>query len=358
MPPEELHSLLFSIEQAVVAIARKRPRLTDRDAEAVFEQYRSYFRALRQGRELPEPSSAIGYREELLAEIWEVLLLREDRGVDAAVLDAGFAVNGRRVESLEEFYAIGFNELRKSARFWRKREGPKGYLRYVEGQLAEMLGTDQNFFHEPIRPDDGEREAAEPTLRLDWLAREYGIRLTTDPAAAPSPDPRLEAIDRAVEQQDLATARALARTLADERPDYLPGVLNYVGLVTEPTEIVAVSAERLGTTLELTDFPVPSGQPDGPYYLAEFIGHETVVIRLYLARGDYPAAVRRLQRLLDLGLPPFPLQDALMTLALSTQPDNPYFDPPLPVRAPEVEGCAAAVAMVRAMAEVLAESRG
>jgi hypothetical protein len=119
MPANQLYSLLFSIEQATVAIARKHTRLTDKEVEAVYLSYRDYFKAVRSGKDLEPPTSTISMKDDLFNEIWEVLLMREDNGYDEQFCDGSWSPGGTPITSVEQLYIMAFNEVRKSVRFWR-----------------------------------------------------------------------------------------------------------------------------------------------------------------------------------------------------------------------------------------------
>ncbi len=137
LPHPLLDPLLLSIEAATVSTWNDYPRLQDKDVEWVYEAYKDYFRAVVGGKDLAEPISTISVREHLLEAIWDVLLLREDQHADQHLVNnPAFAPAGRPIALLEEAYVSTFARLVKSARFWRKQEGPRGYLRYVEGFVS------------------------------------------------------------------------------------------------------------------------------------------------------------------------------------------------------------------------------
>jgi hypothetical protein len=129
--PIELYPLVTSIEQATVSAHRAYPRMTDKDVEAVYDQYRAYFQAVRQGKDPTEPSSTLAHRERLLEEIWNTLLAREAINADQGLLEGDWTIAGRPPRDLEEIYLKILNDLRKSVRFWRKRGGPRGYLTHI-----------------------------------------------------------------------------------------------------------------------------------------------------------------------------------------------------------------------------------
>jgi hypothetical protein len=130
-PPPELYPLLHGIESAVKATYAAHPRMTDKDVEAVYNQYRTYFQAVRQGKDPDEPVSTLPWREAALAAIWDAILIREEVGADDHLLEGQWTIAGRPPRDLEEIYLLAFNDLRKSVRFWRKRAGARGYLGHI-----------------------------------------------------------------------------------------------------------------------------------------------------------------------------------------------------------------------------------
>ena len=139
-PPHPLlEPLLFSIESIVISTWKGNPRLQDKDVAWVYEQYKTYFRAVGGGSDVPEPTSTTTYRETLLMDLWEMLLLREELQADGELVEnPAFAPAGRPLRQLEEVYIMAFNRLHKSVRFWRKTGGVRGYLNYVK----EYVGSE------------------------------------------------------------------------------------------------------------------------------------------------------------------------------------------------------------------------
>lgn len=106
--------------------------MTDKDVEAVYDTYRTYFQAVRQGKDPAEPTSTLDHRERLLEEIWNILLAREAIDADQNLLSGDWTITGRPPRDIEEIYLVALNGLRKSVRFWRKRAGPRGYLTHIK----------------------------------------------------------------------------------------------------------------------------------------------------------------------------------------------------------------------------------
>lgn len=393
MPAPQLMSLLFSIEQAVVAIARKRPRMTDKDAEAVFVSYRQFFQDIRQGKDVDDPYSTILYRQEMLNEIWEVLVYRERQRADAEHINGSFRTGPRPITSYEELYVMAFNELRKSARSWRKRGGKKAYLKHIEEHLRDTLGDDHQFFHGKVS-DDESHDQAHPTLRFDWLAETHGIQLTLEanrvlpedvteeqaiyhksfqrnPAAHVE---RLREIHEDLPEYPQLTndligalfaagldeeAQATADKMVTEHPDYLFGVSQYLRNTNDGEKLRSM-AHLLGPDRQITHFTTGTG---GAYHLQEFVAYEGAAINVFCAERNYADPIRRIERVMELGLPPQAMlhaaqQVALLHFGLLAKEAEEGLEGTLPSLPPEVEGAAGAVDLVRRVYEELLEGMG
>lgn len=382
MPAPQLMSLLFSIEQAVVAIARKRPRLVDKDAEAVFITYRKFFQDIRQGKDADDPYSTLRHKQELLDEIWEVLVYREQQGADAEHLDGSFASGNLPVTTVEELYILAFNELRKSARLWRKKNGPKGYLKHIEEHLRDSLGSDHQFFHGKVS-DESDEDRAQSQLNLDWLEKEHGIKLTTEPNRVLPEDVTEEQfvyqrsfsrnpaahVDRLREivadypehpqlTNDLIRAlitagqepeaNAIAEKMVADHPDYLLGVCNYLRFCEDEDRLQALSP-LLGPEREITHF---TAGKNGAYHLTEYLLFEQTAIKLFCTDHDYEAAMRRLERVLELGIPGGGMLDSAESIVLldfqnqeeqrAAKGEEFSINPP-----PNVTGCERAVPFIK-----------
>ncbi len=393
MPAPQLMSLLFSIEQAVVAIARKRPRMTDRDAEAVFVSYRQFFQDIRRGKDVDDPHSTILYRQEMLDEIWEVLVYREQQQADAEHINGSFRTGPRPVSSYEELYVMAFNELRKSVRFWRKRGGKKAYLKHVEAHLRDTLGDDHQFFHGKISDDDDDsQDQVQLKLRFDWLAEEHGIQLTLDPNRVLPEDvteeqsfyfksfqrnpaahvERLREIHEDLPEYPQLTndlvgalfaaglddeAQATADKMVEEHPDYLFGVSQYLRNTNDGEKLRSM-AHLLGPDRQITHFSPGKG---GAYHLQEFIAYEGAAINVFCAERNYEDSIHRIERVLELGLPPQVMVNAAQKVAmlhfsLLTEAEEEGSVPSLP---PDVAGSERAVDLVRhVFAEMIGGMRG
>ncbi|PHI21319.1 hypothetical protein CEQ90_02660 [Lewinellaceae bacterium SD302] len=138
-PSEDLIPLLSTIEIATGVVDQEHRGLNDKDVEFVYEAFHTFFKGEVQGRNLPEPSSTGKVKEILIGAIFDSLEGAEDDGLFDNLLDGSFAPGGRPVETVEELYVIAFNYLKKSARMWRKNNGPRGYLNGPVRDLMDNL---------------------------------------------------------------------------------------------------------------------------------------------------------------------------------------------------------------------------
>lgn len=382
MPAPQLMSLLFSIEQAVVAIARKRPRMVDKDVEAIFVLYRQFFQDLRKGKDVDDPYSSITYKQELLDEIWEALVFREREQADAQHINGSFRVGPRPVSSYEELYIMAFNDLRKSVRFWRKKGGKKVYLKHIEEHLRENLGNDHQFFHDEIKDGD-DHDRGQLNLRFDWLAEKHGIQLTMEPNRVLPEDvteeqsiyhksyqrnpaahvERLREIHEDLPEYPQLTndlvgalfaagqeeeAQAMADKMVNDHPDYLFGISQYLRNATDGERLRSM-AHLLGSNRQVTHF---TAGKDGAYHLQEFIAYEEAVINVLCAERNYEEAIKRIERVLQLDLPPQAMLSAANKVAIlhfalladAADEDGNSTLPALPIEVPD---CDSAVTLVR-----------
>ena len=137
MPPEFLQPCLFSIEEAALQTYKDHPRLEDKDVEAVYVLLRDFFKKLAQGKELDEPSSTLSRKQALIDAILSGLDAREEVGADMPYLqNPDYTLGGMTIPYVETLYVTAFNYLRRSARFWRKENGARGYLEYVRTSIS------------------------------------------------------------------------------------------------------------------------------------------------------------------------------------------------------------------------------
>jgi len=136
MPPDYLLPPLQSIESAVLGIYDSAPKMQDKDVEDVYEALKDFYQQLSQDKDVFEPRSTKGVKQALISAIIEVLDIRIEEGFDENLLNNPVSMPGGKYITCEEAaYAHCFNYLLKSVRFWRKENGPTGYLRFIEGQV-------------------------------------------------------------------------------------------------------------------------------------------------------------------------------------------------------------------------------
>ncbi|NBC06650.1 MAG: hypothetical protein GVY26_05605 [Bacteroidetes bacterium] len=136
MPPDFLQPCLFSVEEAVIKVSKEHPRLEDKDVEMVYDSLQKFFKKLAQGKSMDEPTSTITRKQALIEAIITALDVREELGADEHVLqNTDYTLGGKTIPYLETLYATGFNYLRRSARFWRKENGARGYLSFIRDNV-------------------------------------------------------------------------------------------------------------------------------------------------------------------------------------------------------------------------------
>lgn len=136
-PPFFLQPVLHSVESVVRNLFAELTTLTDKDVEWVYEQLQQYYKKLAVGKEAPEPLSSSERRQAIIDEILNALAEREEMEADLGCLNnSDCTIGGKPVPSLSFLYAMGFKRLQQSARFWRKKNGPKGYLHFVSSHVV------------------------------------------------------------------------------------------------------------------------------------------------------------------------------------------------------------------------------
>lgn len=120
--------VLQNIETAIVKVYRKDPSLNDYDVMHVLEVAKNLYTAEKSGREWRMP--LLTEREETLLEAVKSMCdFRMGRGGDNEEAD-GPEIGILGPKSIDEIIAC-LKRIFKSAKFWNKRRGPKGYLNYV-----------------------------------------------------------------------------------------------------------------------------------------------------------------------------------------------------------------------------------
>jgi len=136
MPPDFLQPLLHSIESIISEIHKEFPRLIDKDVEAVLAQMEKYYKTRMTKKDLDDPESLSEKKQALIDEILNVIDAREEMKADSDCIKNPEVLHGEhQIPSLEHLYIIAFKRLQKSVRYWRKKDGVKGYLTYTSNFL-------------------------------------------------------------------------------------------------------------------------------------------------------------------------------------------------------------------------------
>ena len=135
-PPFYLQPVLHSIESVVRDLFAEYTSLVDKDVEWAYEQLQKYYRQLASGKEVAEPLSSLERRQALIDEILNILETREEMEADVGCINnPNCTLGGKLIPSLSFLYVMGFKRLQQSARFWRKKGGPKGYLLFISSHV-------------------------------------------------------------------------------------------------------------------------------------------------------------------------------------------------------------------------------
>lgn len=133
MPPEFLQPLLHSIEGTAIRVHKEFPKLVDNDVEWVYDRLLTYYKGRISNPDLEEPLSTVERKQVLLDEILNIIDIREEGEMDAHFINNPEYTNGGNpIPSVEIFYTLAFKRLRNSVRMWRKKDGRKGYLSFIE----------------------------------------------------------------------------------------------------------------------------------------------------------------------------------------------------------------------------------
>lgn len=136
VPPDQIHPILFRIEAAAADYSDEEPKLIDDDIEFVYNKLYTFYDKSAKGKDLPEPTSTVARKRELLDRILQILEERYEEGLDEHLVNsAGFQPSGFPFRNEDAIYAYGLKFLIRSVRIWRKKRGKKGYLTFVKEQL-------------------------------------------------------------------------------------------------------------------------------------------------------------------------------------------------------------------------------
>jgi len=140
MPPEYLQPWLHSIETIVLIIHDEFPKLGGAEIEWAYEKLLKYYQTVGKGKIIEEPISNSEMKQALVDEILNVIDLREKiKGDEHFINNPEYLHGTKPIPNLPTLYAIGFKRLLKSAKLWRKENGRKGYIRYIEPFIRPTL---------------------------------------------------------------------------------------------------------------------------------------------------------------------------------------------------------------------------
>ena len=96
----------------------------------------TYYTAKSAGKDVSEPEVTSQLKQDLIDEILNFIDLREQLKGDIQYIDnEDYTSGGKIIPSLASLYVMAFKRLSQSAKNWRKRNGQKGYLNYIQNFL-------------------------------------------------------------------------------------------------------------------------------------------------------------------------------------------------------------------------------
>ncbi len=131
-PAEYLQPLLFAIETTAIKIYEEFPKLMDREIETAYEKLAHYYKEIASKKNVDEPELPNEKTQIIIDELLNLLDEREEEQLDSFIINNPDTRHGEHlIPSLPLLYHIAFKRLQKSVRFWRKKNGAKGYINYL-----------------------------------------------------------------------------------------------------------------------------------------------------------------------------------------------------------------------------------
>lgn len=135
-PADYMLPILYSIEKTILELYEEYPKLADADVLWCCEKLYDYYKKTAQGKDLEDPESPSQRKQDLMDEILNTLEYREEEGMDKALIDNPAYRQGEAMYSSHAMLsAAALKKLRDSVRFWKKKGGRTGYLKFIEGQV-------------------------------------------------------------------------------------------------------------------------------------------------------------------------------------------------------------------------------
>jgi len=133
MPPYYLQGLLYTIESVILKMHDEFPKLHGAEIEWTYEQLLKYYKSVASKKEVEEPESTIERKQALVDEILNSIDVREEAGLKASFINNPEVFHGTApIPSLANLYILAFKTLLKSAKLWRKKDGRKGYINFIQ----------------------------------------------------------------------------------------------------------------------------------------------------------------------------------------------------------------------------------
>lgn len=135
MPPDFLEPILYSIEKAVINLYEEMPYLLDKDVEFAYSKLEKYYSDLAKGRKVDEPEVVSDRKQAIIEEVLNAIDIREELKGDVHLVNQPENTNNVNYPSLASLYVKCFKILGTSVRNWRKRNGVKGYLTFINNHV-------------------------------------------------------------------------------------------------------------------------------------------------------------------------------------------------------------------------------
>ncbi|NJC27916.1 hypothetical protein [Neolewinella antarctica] len=136
-PNDWLLPVIIIIERVVGGFDHRTPGWIDRDVEYVYDAFHAFFTIKQTDKEAPEPHAAIQRRKDLIADLILILEMMDADGELDHLTDGRIWSGVQSITTVEGVYVMMFEHLRDSVRYWRTKEGRRGYL---SGPILELMG--------------------------------------------------------------------------------------------------------------------------------------------------------------------------------------------------------------------------
>ncbi|MEL7159258.1 MAG: plasmid pRiA4b ORF-3 family protein [Bacteroidota bacterium] len=298
---ERLMPLISDLLNAIGKTAAAHPDLKEHYLTTACELYRDYFSRPRQNPDEDPPFADDPILDDLLANLWQVIVDRETAELDESLLGGDLPGVDGPVTTLNELYHLIFTGLLARPTPETDTWEPTAVMNLTPKNIqrvAEEVGV-------TFSPRANRKEyPAAVSLLLDAASQAFDPAVYARCQELLEQHPELPLLHFTLVSQLLAADRfeeAFAAALrgAELHPDDLKLVTLFVSLQQSP-EATLGEAHRLGDPPDLRRF---HANPDGSYPLAEYCLFENVCLSIDIAAERDLAMLPRMERLLLLSFP-------------------------------------------------------